>query len=90
MMMFLVYASRVTRTRSQAVIQDELFAHHQARALRIGYIALMVVITLGFVLTDFVELPIELMMRGLMMVGVAAPIFAFLILDGDAGEADEV
>ena len=86
MIMFLIYAGRVTKTQTQAVIQDELFAFNQAKALRIGFIALMGFVIAGFVASDFVELPTELTFRVLMMVGVAVPIFAFLAFDRGSGD----
>lgn len=86
MVMFLVYASRVTRTNTQATIQDELFDHNQAGAVRIAYIALMAAMVALYVLTDFVELNVELMIRGLLIVGVCVPQFAFLILDQQDGD----
>lgn len=88
-LMFLVYAGRVKKGRAQEVIQDELFAFNQAKALRVAYIALMVVIAAAFVMSDFMEIPSDLFVRILMMVGVSVPIFAFLVLDRDAGEEDE-
>lgn len=83
---FLVYAGKVTETRTQAVIEDELFAHNQARAVRFGYIALMVLVAGGYGASSFVDIPSEHMIRVLMVTGVCVPIFAFLWLDRASGE----
>lgn len=90
MVMFLTYANRVTRTNSQATIQDELFDHNQAQAVRIAFIALMAAVVALYVLTDFVVLDVDLMIRGLLIVGVCVPQFAFLLLDrtGNDGGAE--
>ena len=82
---FLVYAGKVTRTRTQAVIQDELFEHNQARAVRIGYIALMGLVALAYGASSFVDLPPGPVIRALMVTGVCVPIFAFLWLDRATG-----
>lgn len=83
---FLVYAGKVTRTRTQAVIQDELFEHNQARAVRIGYIALMGLVALVYGASSFVDLPPGPVIRTLMVTGVCVPIFAFLWFDRATGE----
>ncbi|WP_417469499.1 hypothetical protein [Maricaulis sp.] len=90
MVMFLTYASRVTRTNTQAMIQDELFDHNQARAVRIAFIALMAALVALYVLTDFVVLDVDLIIRGLLIVAVCVPQFAFLVLDrtGNDGGAE--
>lgn len=81
MVMFLVYANRVTLTNTQSTIQDELFDLNQAKAVRIAFIALMATVVALYVLTDFVVLDVDLMIRGLLIVGVCVPQFAFLLLD---------
>ena len=88
MVMFLLYASRVSRTRSQSVIQDERFDFNQAKALRWGYMALLLAISLCFLAVDFIAIDAALMARGLMVVGVCVPIFAFLWLDIRDGEEE--
>ncbi|GLK52723.1 MAG: hypothetical protein CMH94_01165 [Oceanicaulis sp.] len=88
MLVFLVYAGKVTETRTQAVIEDELFAHNQARAVRFGYIALMVLVAGGYGASSFVDIPSGHMIRVLMVTGVCVPIFAFLWLDRASGEEE--
>jgi hypothetical protein len=87
MVMFLIYASRVTRTNTQSTIQDELFDHNQARAVRVAYIALMGAVVALYVLTEFVVLDTDLIIRGLLIIGVCVPLFAFLLLDGKDADA---
>ena len=85
---FLVYANRVTQADSQAVIEDELFRHNQSRALRAGYIALMVLVAAGTGAVEFIDIPATQGLRALMVTGVCVPIFTFLWLDRSSGDED--
>jgi hypothetical protein len=85
--LFLVYAGRVTKTRSQAVIEDELFQHHKRKAIQIGYGGLMLAIAALFAVAQLAQLPAGPSLRLLVVVGVCTPLFAFLAM-GRASEGE--
>lgn len=86
-LMFLVYASRVQRTRTQSVIQDELFCHNQRTALRMGWLALIVAISALLAADLFIEFSASIAIRSLLIVGVFTPLITFVLLSRkDAGD----
>jgi hypothetical protein len=84
--LFLLYASKVTRTKTQSIIQDELFCHHQRMAFRSGYLALIVSISALMALDLLVEFSASIAIRSLLIVGIAVPLVTFVLISGDAGE----
>lgn len=84
-----VFMRRVRRAEAQNIINDELFRQIQGQAMRIGYKALIAALVALLVLEAFVELEAEFVIRTFMMVAVAAPLGAFVLLSNRSGEDTE-
>lgn len=84
-----VFMRRVRRAEAQNIINDELFRQIQGQAMRIGYKALIAALVALLVLEAFVELEAEIVIRTFMMVAVAAPLGAFVLLSNRSGEDTE-
>jgi hypothetical protein len=84
--LFLVYASRVGRTKTQAIIQDELFCHHQRIAFRTGYLALIASISVFLALDLLVEFSATTAIRSLLIIGVSVPLITFVLINRDGGD----
>lgn len=87
--MMLVYFRRVARARAQETLDDELARHNQARVFVIGYWILAAALGLLLGLAGFVALDAMVVVRGLLIIAVIAPLTAFLWLDraGDGEDA---
>lgn len=81
--LFLLYASRVQRTRTQSVIQDELFCHNQRIAIRFGFMALIAATSLLLAADLLIDFSATVALRALLIVGITAPLVTFLILGRD-------
>lgn len=84
----LVFMRRVKRAEAQNIINDEYFGQVQAQAMRIGFKALIAALAVALGVEAFVELEAELVIRFFMIVAVAAPLGAFVILSS-GGEGEE-
>lgn len=80
------FMRRVRRAEAQNIINDELFRQIQGQAMRIGYKALIAALVGLLVLEAFIELEAEIVIRTFMMVAVAAPLGAFVVLTNRSGE----
>jgi hypothetical protein len=81
--LFLLYASRVQRTRTQSVIQDELFCHNQRIAIRFGFMALIAATSLLLAADLLIDFSATVALRALLIIGITAPLVTFLILGRD-------
>ena len=81
--LFLLYASRVQRTRTQSVIQDELFCHNQRIAIRFGFMALIAATSLLLAADLLIDFSATVALRTLLIIGITAPLATFLILGRD-------
>lgn len=84
--LFLLYASRVQRTRTQSVIQDELFCHNQRIAIRFGFMALIAATSLLLAADLLIDFSATVALRALLIIGITAPLVTFLILGRDSLE----
>jgi hypothetical protein len=75
----------VADARSRAVLDDELTRHNQLQAFLAGYWAMLFLAAAGLALTSFVPLPAVLVLRVLVIVGVAAPLLRFVVLERRVG-----
>lgn len=82
-LLFLLYASRVQRTRTQSVIQDELFCHNQRIAIRFGFMALIAATSLLLAADLLIDFSATVALRALLIIGITAPLVTFLILGRD-------
>jgi hypothetical protein len=87
--LLVVFMRRVKRAEAQNVINDELFRQIQAQAMRFGFKAMLATLVLALVLEAFVELEAEIVIRAFLIVAVAAPLGAFVVMSGNAGEDAE-
>jgi len=81
--LFLMYASRVQRSRTQSVIQDELFCHNQRIAIRVGFMALIAATALLLAADLIIDFSATIALRTLLIVGITAPLATFLVLGRD-------
>jgi hypothetical protein len=81
MVMMLNYASKLGRSRKQAVIQDEAFNLDQAKALRWGYLTLIVMISLLMAADLIIDFSASIAIRILLIVGISVPLLAFAALN---------
>ncbi|WP_297731967.1 hypothetical protein [uncultured Maricaulis sp.] len=81
--LFLLYASRVQRSKAQSVIQDELFCHNQRIAIRFGFMALIAATALLLAADLLVDFSATIALRALLIIGITAPLSRFLILGRD-------
>jgi hypothetical protein len=87
MVMMLNYASKLGRSRKQAVIQDEAYKVDQAKAFRWAYLALIVTISLLLAADLMIEFSASIAIRILLIVGISVPLLAFASLNrADAEE----
>lgn len=87
--LLIVFMRRVRRAEAKDIINDELFRQIQGQAMRFGYKALIATLVALLALEAFVELEAEIVIRTFMMVAVAAPLGAFVVLTNQSGEEAE-
>ena len=81
MVMMLNYASKLGKSRKQAVIQDEAFNVDQAKAYRLGYLVLFATVSLLMAADWMVDFTASIAIRILMMVGVSVPMLVFAAIN---------
>ncbi|WP_323762494.1 hypothetical protein [Maricaulis sp.] len=86
--LFLLYASKVSRTKSQSVIQDELFCHNQRIAIRTGFMVLIGAISLLLAADLLIDFSATIAIRALLIIGIFTPLATFVLL-GRGGDGDE-
>jgi hypothetical protein len=73
--------------RTRAALNDELSRHHWRRAVLAGYWAMLATAAGALAFVSLVPVPAILALRVIVVVGVAAPLLRFVVLErGDAGE----
>ncbi|WP_417486488.1 hypothetical protein [Maricaulis sp.] len=88
--LFLLYASKVSRTRTQSVIQDELFCHNQRIAIRTGFMVLIGAISLLLAADLLIDFSATIAIRALLIIGIFTPLATFVLLGrGDDGDEEE-
>lgn len=86
--LFLLYASKVSRTKTQSVIQDELFCHNQRIAIRTGFMVLIGAISLLLAADLLIDFSATIAIRSLLIIGIFTPLATFVLL-GRGGDGDE-
>ena len=76
----------VADARTRAALDDELTRHHQLQAFLSGYWAMLFAAAAGLALSSFVPLPALLVLRVLVIIGVAAPLLRFVVLERRVGD----
>ena len=71
--------------RTAAVLDDELTRHNRHRAFTAGYWLMLVTAAGALLLGTLVPLPLEITLRVLLVVGVAAPLLRFVVLEARDG-----
>lgn len=87
--LLVVFMRRVRRAEAKDIINDELFRQIQGQAMRFGYKALIAALVVMLALEAFVELEAEIVIRTFMIVAVAVPLGAFVVLTNRSGEEAE-
>lgn len=88
--LFLLYASKVSRTKTQSVIQDELFCHNQRIAIRTGFMVLIGAISLLLAADLLIDFSATIAIRSLLIIGIFTPLATFVLLGrGDDGDEEE-
>ena len=84
-MVLLLYTGRKLFRRApedvQAALEDDLVKSNRISAMRIGYIGMMVAALVLFLMSGFIEMNGRDVLRIFMSIGVALPIYAFVILE---------
>ncbi len=86
--LFLLYASRVQRSRTQSVIQDELFCRNQRIAIHFGFMALIAATALLLAADLLIDFSATIALRALLIIGITAPLATFLVLGRDDPEEE--
>ncbi len=78
-----VFRRSLTRASSEDKIamEDELVQSNRLKAMRVGYLALIAVATILFIVTRFKIASADDIARTMLAVGVAAPLYAFAFLE---------
>jgi hypothetical protein len=71
--------------RSRAALDDELTRHHWLQSMLAGYWVMLGVAAAGLAVTSLVAIPAVLVLRMLVVVGVAAPLLRFVVLERSVG-----
>jgi hypothetical protein len=77
----------VADARVRAALNDELTRHHQRQAMLAGYWAMLGTAVGALAVASLVPIPAILVVRVIVVVGVAAPLLRFVVLErSDVGE----
>lgn len=88
-LMFLTYASRVSREKAQPIIQDELYCRQQRMSVRAGYMALIASIAALLAADLVIEFSAGIAIRALLIIGIAVPLVTFVLLSAGSGGDEE-
>ena len=67
--------------RSRAALDDELTRHHWLQSMVAGYWVVLGVSAVGLAVTSLVAIPAALVLRVLVVIGVAVPLLRFVVLE---------
>ncbi len=85
-LLYLSYASKVTQTGTQSVIEDELFHHNSRLATRAGFMAMLGALALLLAADTFIDFSATIAIRATMILGVFVPLVTFVRCDSSGVE----
>ena len=76
---------RPAEARLRAQLEDELTRHNRLAAFNTGYWAAMVCVAVGLMVAGRTDIPAVDIVRAILVVGVAAPLVRFALLEAGLG-----